>query len=47
MVYNIRVHPDAVRFLRELDADTRDKIKLTGTWKMILSGIDQKLILKN
>jgi mRNA interferase RelE/StbE len=28
MGYNIRVHPDAVKFLRELDADTRDRIKL-------------------
>ncbi len=29
MGYNIRVHHDAVKFLRELDADTRDRIKLT------------------
>jgi mRNA interferase RelE/StbE len=28
MGYNIRVYPDAVKFLRELDADTRDRIKL-------------------
>ena len=29
MGYNIRVHPDAVKFLRELDSDTIDRIKLT------------------
>ncbi len=28
MGYNIRVHPDAVKFLRELDADAGDRIKL-------------------
>ncbi len=28
MGYNIRVYPDAVKFLRELDADARDRIKL-------------------
>ncbi len=28
MGYHIRVHPDAVKLLRELDADTRDRIKL-------------------
>ena len=28
MGYNIRVHPDAVKFLRELDSDTIDRIKL-------------------
>ena len=28
MSYDIRVHPGAVKFLRELDADTRDRIKL-------------------
>ncbi len=28
MGYDIRVHSGAVKFLRELDADTRDRIKL-------------------
>jgi len=28
MDYDIRVHPGAVKFLRELDADTKDRIKL-------------------
>ena len=28
MGYDIRVHPGAVKFLRELDADARDRIKL-------------------
>ncbi|NJD76529.1 MAG: type II toxin-antitoxin system RelE/ParE family toxin [Candidatus Methanoperedens sp.] len=27
-VFDIRLHPGAVRFLRELDADTKDRIKL-------------------
>ncbi len=28
MGYDIRVHPSAVKFLRGLDADTKDRIKL-------------------
>ena len=28
MGYDIRVHPGAVKLLRELDADTKDRIKL-------------------
>ena len=34
MGYDIRVHPGAVKFLRELDADTKGRIKkLEGTKK--------------
>ncbi len=28
MGYDIKVHPGAAKFLRELDADTKDRIKL-------------------
>ncbi len=28
MDYDIRFHPSAVKFLRELDVDTKDRIKL-------------------
>ncbi len=28
MGYDIRIHPSAVKYLRELDTDTKDRIKL-------------------